>query len=106
MSIARAVLLATMLSIAPASAQTQDYPNRPITLVLPLAAGGSMDVIARGHFGPKLSERLGKPVIIENRTGGGTVIAATSVATMQEFVKSEIVRWGKVVEAAGIARSE
>ena len=39
-----------------------------------------MDILARGQFEPKLKERLGKPVIIENRTGGGTVIAATAVA--------------------------
>ena len=62
------------------AAHAQDYPSRPITLVLPLAAGGAMDIIARGEFGPKLAERLGKPVIIENRTGGGTVIAASAVA--------------------------
>jgi tripartite-type tricarboxylate transporter receptor subunit TctC len=57
-----------------------DYPNKPITLMLPLGAGGAMDILARGQLAPKLSERLGKPVVIENRTGGGTVIAATAVA--------------------------
>jgi tripartite-type tricarboxylate transporter receptor subunit TctC len=63
----------------PSQAQS-DYPNKPITLILPLGAGGAMDILARGHFAPRLSERLGKPVVIENRTGGGTVIAATAVA--------------------------
>ncbi|HTS40629.1 MAG TPA: tripartite tricarboxylate transporter substrate binding protein [Xanthobacteraceae bacterium] len=58
----------------------EDYPSRPITLILPLGAGGAMDVLARGQFEPQLKERLGKPVIVENRTGGGTVIAATAVA--------------------------
>ena len=57
-----------------------DYPVRPITLMLPLGAGGAMDILARAQFEPKLKERLGKPVVIENRTGGGTVIAATAVA--------------------------
>jgi tripartite-type tricarboxylate transporter receptor subunit TctC len=61
-------------------ARAEDYPARPITLILPLGAGGAMDILARGQLGPKLSERLGKPVVIENRTGGGTVIAATAVA--------------------------
>jgi tripartite-type tricarboxylate transporter receptor subunit TctC len=65
-------------AIQPATAD--DYPSRPITLVLPLGAGGAMDILARAQFEPKLKERLGKPVIIENRTGGGTVIAATAVA--------------------------
>ena len=63
-------------------AAAQEFPARPITLVVPLGAGGAMDIIARS-MGPKLADRLGKPVIIENRTGGGTVIAATSVAKAQ-----------------------
>jgi tripartite-type tricarboxylate transporter receptor subunit TctC len=74
-------MLATVLGVALAGAAiAQDYPARPITLVLPLGAGGAMDIIARSQFEPKLRERLGKPIVIENRTGGGTVIAATSVA--------------------------
>src|SRR6185295_6072149 len=56
------------------------YPAKPITLMLPLGACGAMDILARGQFAPRLSERLGKPVVVENRTGGGTVIAATAVA--------------------------
>jgi tripartite-type tricarboxylate transporter receptor subunit TctC len=62
---------------APATAQT--FPTKPVTLVVPLAAGGAMDMIARS-FGPKLADRLGKSVIIENRLGGGTVTGAVSVA--------------------------
>src|SRR5688572_32460587 len=61
-------------------ARADDYPSKPITLMLPLGAGGAMDILARAQFEPKLKERLGKPVIVENRTGGGTVIAATAVA--------------------------
>ena len=68
-----------VLALHPA-ARAEDYPARPITLVLPLGAGGAMDIIARTQFEPQLRERLGKPVIVENRTGGGTVIAATTVA--------------------------
>jgi tripartite-type tricarboxylate transporter receptor subunit TctC len=74
-----AVLAVIAWTCAPA-AHAQDYPNKPITLVLPLGAGGAMDILARGQFAPKLSERLGKPVVVENRTGGSTVIAATTVA--------------------------
>ena len=76
---AAAALVAIMACASDALAQ-QDYPNKPITLILPLGAGGAMDILARGQFEPKLTERLGKPVVIENRTGGGTVIAATAVA--------------------------
>src|SRR5262245_13106166 len=74
---AAAALVALMAQLG---AQAQDYPARPITLVLPLGAGGAMDIIARAQFEPQLRERLGKPIIVENRTGGGNVIAATSVA--------------------------
>jgi tripartite-type tricarboxylate transporter receptor subunit TctC len=54
---------------APASAQT-DYPNKPITVIVPFAAGGPTDVIARAVAGP-LSQRLGQPVNVVNQTQGG-----------------------------------
>jgi tripartite-type tricarboxylate transporter receptor subunit TctC len=62
-----------------ATATAQTFPPKPLTLVVPLAAGGAMDMIARS-FAPKLADRLGKSVIIENRLGGGTVTGAVSVA--------------------------
>ena len=81
MHIARTIAALLLgLSLAGSANAQQDYPNKPITLVLPLGAGGAMDILARGQFEPKLKEKLGRPVEIENRTGGGTVIAATSVA--------------------------
>jgi tripartite-type tricarboxylate transporter receptor subunit TctC len=70
-------ILAITLIHAPAPAQ--DYPNRAITLMVPLAPGGGMDFIAR-TIGAKLSERLGKPVLVENRPGGGTVVATVALA--------------------------
>jgi tripartite-type tricarboxylate transporter receptor subunit TctC len=60
-------------------AHAEDFPSRPITLTVPLAAGGGMDFIAR-TIGQKLSERLGKPVLIENRPGGGTIVATVAEA--------------------------
>ena len=57
----------------------EDFPDRPITLMVPLAPGGGMDFIAR-TIGQKLSERLGKPVLVENRPGGGTVVATVALA--------------------------
>jgi tripartite-type tricarboxylate transporter receptor subunit TctC len=80
MSIRRAVAMLAMTLAISYGAGAEDYPTRPVTLILPLGAGGAMDILARGQFEPKLKERLGKPVVIENRTGGGTVIAATAVA--------------------------
>ena len=61
-----------------ASAQASDFPNRPITLVVPLAPGGSNDILAR-LVGQKLERKLGKPVIIENRPGAGGITAALGV---------------------------
>jgi len=63
-----------------ASVRAEELLNRPITIVLPLAAGGAMDIVARSFLAPKLADILGRPIVIENRTGGGTVIAANAVA--------------------------
>jgi tripartite-type tricarboxylate transporter receptor subunit TctC len=76
-----AALTAALAAIAPdTSAQAQPYPNRPITIVLPLAAGSGMDSLAR-LYGDQLSQALGKPVIIDNRPGASLMLAAAAVAT-------------------------
>ena len=78
--LAAAALLMGVPSLAQAqTSPAQDYPNRTVTLVVPYPAGGGLDALAR-MLGQKLAERLGKPVVIENRTGAGTVIGAASVA--------------------------
>jgi tripartite-type tricarboxylate transporter receptor subunit TctC len=64
---------------AAAAAQAQDYPDRPVTVVVPTGAGGAMDMVAR-LLAPRLEQRLGKPFIIENRPGAGTNIGAAAVA--------------------------
>ena len=61
-------------------ALAETFPARPVTLVVPLGAGGAMDVIIR-TMAPKLTELLGgQPMIVDNKTGGGTVTAAQYVA--------------------------
>jgi tripartite-type tricarboxylate transporter receptor subunit TctC len=57
----------------------QTYPARPLRVVVPYAAGGSTDVLAR-LVGQKLTEALGQPVVIDNRPGAGTLIATEIVA--------------------------
>jgi tripartite-type tricarboxylate transporter receptor subunit TctC len=59
-------------------AMTQSYPSRPVRLVVGLAAGSATDIIAR-FLGQWLSERLGQPFIVENRSGAGTNIATEAV---------------------------
>jgi tripartite-type tricarboxylate transporter receptor subunit TctC len=74
---AASLLLALMLVGAPASAQ--DYPTRPISLVVPYAAGGGNDVLAR-VVAEKMSKALGQQIVIENRGGAGGSIATRQVA--------------------------
>jgi tripartite-type tricarboxylate transporter receptor subunit TctC len=68
-------------AIVPASAQEDpaQYPTRPIQIIVGFAAGGGNDIIAR-IFGQKLSESLGQPVIVENKPGGGAIVATEYVA--------------------------
>jgi tripartite-type tricarboxylate transporter receptor subunit TctC len=60
-------------------AQAQDYPARPVTVVVPFPAGGSTDWLSR-LLGLKLEQRLKAPFVVENRPGGANVVAAVSVA--------------------------
>lgn len=60
-------------------AEAQDYPTRPITIVVTLAAGTGMDVIAR-LYADKLAQSLGKPVVIENKPGASTMLGTAAVA--------------------------
>ena len=77
----RKVILAISLIglIISFNSQAQSYPNQPIRLVIPFAAGGPSDVLARG-FSQKLGESLGQPIIIDNKPGAGTNLAAEFVA--------------------------
>ena len=64
--------------LAAGNAQAQSFPSTPIKLVLPYTAGSPNDVFAR-LVGPYLSSRLGQPVVIDNRPGGGTTIGLKTV---------------------------
>jgi tripartite-type tricarboxylate transporter receptor subunit TctC len=73
------VIGCVMLALAAGAAAAQDYPSRVIRLVVPFAAGGAPDVIAR-NIASKLEERLGQKVIVENRLGASGNIAYEAVA--------------------------
>jgi len=97
-----ALLLAAALSAFPAAAVAQDYPTRPIKLLIHTPAGSLVDVLGR-LVGQELGDRLGQSLIIDNRVGGATIIAVeqlknsppdgytlminTSEATMLPFLK-------------------
>lgn len=71
-------LLATVLLIGASSAAAA-YPDRPVRLIVPYAAGGSTDTVAR-LVGARLTERLGQQFVTDNRTGGGTIIGTEIAA--------------------------
>ena len=82
MSITMMKRLTTVFLALAASATTafaQDYPSRPITLVVPYAAGGGNDVMARG-VAEKMSKTLGQNIVVENRAGAGGSVATRAVA--------------------------
>jgi tripartite-type tricarboxylate transporter receptor subunit TctC len=80
MRIAALVLSVSLAATVATAAQAQTtFPSRPVTLVLPSAPGDPTDLIAR-VLQPKMSERLGQPLVIENRPGGSGVIASSAVA--------------------------
>ena len=78
--------LLLMMGVVPvALAQTAStgaalaYPNKPVRIVVPYPAGGGIDIISR-VIGERLTQRLGQPVLVDNRPGGGTILAAELVA--------------------------
>ena len=77
----RSVRVVTLIAacIVSAAAAAQDYPNRPVKLVVPFPAGGGTDALAR-VVAKGMEQRLGQPFIIENRGGAGTTLGATMVA--------------------------
>ena len=60
----------------------QAYPGRPIRMIVPYAPGGTTDIVAR-LIGPKLTESLGQPVVVDNRPGGNTIIGTSALAKAQ-----------------------
>ena len=74
-----ALALAAFVACVGAQVRAQDYPLRALTMVVPFTPGAATDFLAR-MLGKELEERLGKPVVVENRPGAGTNIGTHSVA--------------------------
>ena len=73
------VALFGMLCVLSSAALAQSYPSRPVRFVVPYAAGGPADIVAR-ILSPGMAAQLGQPVVIENRGGAGGHVAAAEVA--------------------------
>jgi tripartite-type tricarboxylate transporter receptor subunit TctC len=82
---ARLLCAALALSVAPAGAQS--FPTRQVTLVVPFAAGGSNDVIAR-VIGARLQKTFGQPVVIENQSG-----ASRSIGVARVVGRHQLANW-------------
>src|SRR5215211_2498285 len=75
----RSVLAAPLLGLAPYPGRAQAFPDRPVRIVVPYAPGGVTDTGARA-MGERLEKILGQPIVVENKAGGGTIIATEHVA--------------------------
>ena len=75
---------ATGLAQAQTGAAANNYPNRPITLVVPAGAGGGTDVVAR-VLADQLGKRLGQAVVVDNKTGASGMLGTQAVARAKEL---------------------
>lgn len=69
----------SVMNLQAMPAKSQDYPTRPITFIVPLPPGGTLDPASRVITG-KLADRLGKPIVIKNQPGAGTVVGTEAAA--------------------------
>src|SRR5262245_26651315 len=84
------------------AAHAQPYPNRPITLVVPLSTGGSTDVIGR-LMGEGMRPHLGQPIVVENTTGAGGTIGVGRVARAAPDGYTFLIgQWGTNVASGAI----
>ena len=79
LALAATMVVSSAISIGAASAQSADYPNKPIKFIIPYAPGGGTDAVAAA-FSDKLGQKLGQPIIKENHPGSNSVIGTALLA--------------------------
>jgi tripartite-type tricarboxylate transporter receptor subunit TctC len=97
---ATVVLTAALFGLAGA-ASAQQYPNKPIKLIIPFPPAGATDVLGRA-LGQKLSEALGQPVVVENRPGAGSTIGSDLVAKSAPDGYTLLLASGSICIAANV----
>lgn len=75
----RSIVTALLLTTSMVAASAENYPNRPVRVIVPFAAGGTFDLVARS-VSLRLTELWGQQVVVDNRPGGATIIATEMVA--------------------------
>ena len=103
MRLAMKALLAAALAVACLGAWAQSYPTRPVTLIVPFAAGGPTDVVAR-TLGAAMMKTLGQTVVIENKLGAGGTIAANYVAKASPDGYTMFIHHNGMATATGLYR--
>src|SRR5205823_7952113 len=73
------ILFSSLCLVARAPATAQDYPSRPVRVIVPFGAGGPTDVFTRA-ISEELRKSLGQPFVMENRPGAGTIIGSEAAA--------------------------
>jgi hypothetical protein len=100
----RAVALAAggfvALALAPAASAQDQWPAKPIRMIVPFPPGSSPDLIAR-MLTDRLGAALGQPVVVENKPGAGGMVG-TAPEALLILMRGEADRWGKVIKAAGV----
>ena len=77
--VSKSVFFAAALTLGLSPLAHAEYPDRAVKIVVPYKAGGNTDVIAR-IFADHMSEKLGQPVVVENRGGGGGTVGSALIA--------------------------
>lgn len=104
MKVIFSMLAASAMVAAVTAAQAQDYPNRPVRLIVPFAAGGPTDTIAR-VVAQKLTEGIGQQVVVDNRAGAGGNIGMGLAASAQPDGHTLIVVSSSFVVNPGLYKS-
>jgi len=88
----RAALIGASAIFAASGAQAQNFPTRPVRLIVPIAPGGANDIIAR-MIAERLAPVLGQPVVVDNRPGAGGNLGALAVVGIRCFSPRPMCWW-------------